>query len=386
MRFHLFHATTSVTISSFNGGSGLAPAPSHLAPPGGNAAASVAMSREVSEVQAAMVIARSFPRNIMQALERVLNACTRPSLAEGALYTYSRGGQDVSGPSIRLAEAIAQEWGNLQFGIRELSQGDGVSSVEAFAWDIERNVRQVKVFQVVHERHTRAGAKRLTDPRDIYELVANQGARRLRACILGVIPGDVIEAAVSQCEATLKASAGTGPEVQQALVAKFAEFGVTKGQIEARIQRRLDAIQPAQVVLLRKIYQGLKDGLSRPADWFEADQGAGIAPPAGAEVAAAPVSAPQMAPASAGGGVLPPAIAHQPVQAHAQAAPQVVEQEPVTVPAEVAEPAGQATQAAPRRVGRPRQQAPQAAQAAQAPEAVAEPEASAEDSTQGEFV
>lgn len=365
----------------------MAPSSSHLAPPGGGAGASVAMSREVSEVQAAMVIARTFPRNTMQAIERVLNACTRPSLAEGALYSYSRGGQDVSGPSIRLAEAIAQEWGNLQFGIRELSQADGVSSVEAFAWDIERNVRQVKVFQVAHERHTRAGAKRLTDPRDIYEMVANQGARRLRACILGVIPGDVIEAAVTQCEETLKASAGTGPEVQQALVAKFGEYGISKAQIEARIQRRLDAIQPAQVVMLRKIYQSLKDGMSRPADWFEAEQGAAIAPPPGAELGAAPQQPQQvMAPAAGGGGVLPPALT-QPVQAQVQQVePQrVAEAEPQQASARQAS-------SAPRRVGRPRQQPQPAAKQQQPDQLEAEqpeleqPAGEPEDSSQGEFV
>ncbi|MDT1904179.1 hypothetical protein FPK34_26285, partial [Acinetobacter baumannii] len=78
-----------------------------------------------------------------------------------------------------------------------LSSENGESTVEAFAWDVETNTRQTKVFQVPHIRYTRNGSKKLTDPRDIYELVANNGARRLRACILGVIPGDVIDDAVN---------------------------------------------------------------------------------------------------------------------------------------------------------------------------------------------
>jgi hypothetical protein len=205
----------------------------------------------------------------MRANDQILNACMRPTLAEKALYTYSRGGQDVTGPSIRLAETLAQYWGNIQFGVRELEQGDGVSIVEAFAWDIETNVREVKIFQVAHERHTRKGVARLTDPRDIYELVANQGSRRLRACILGIIPGDVQEAAIDQCERTLEASADTSPDAQKALLERFAKFNITKNQIEKRIQRRIDAIQPAQVVDLRKVYCSLRDGMSKPEDWFE---------------------------------------------------------------------------------------------------------------------
>jgi hypothetical protein len=83
-----------------------------------------------------------------------------------------------------------------------------------------------------------------------------------------VIPGDVTEAAVAQCEATMKSKADTSPEAMQRMVAAFEPFGVTREQIEKRIQRRLDAIQPAQVVSLKKIYASLRDGMSAPIDWF----------------------------------------------------------------------------------------------------------------------
>lgn len=230
----------------------------------------VESQRAIQEVQASMIIAKRFPRNEAAALDKILNACTRPTLAEGALYSYARGGSDVTGPSIRLAEAIAQLWGNIQFGVRELSQSNGESTVEAFAWDVESNTRQVKVFQVPHKRFTKNGSKALTDPRDIYELVANQGARRLRACILGVIPGDVIESAVQQCDVTMNSRADNSPEAIKKMVAAFADFRVTEEMIAKRIQKRLEAINPAQMVQLKKIYASLRDGMSKPADWFEA--------------------------------------------------------------------------------------------------------------------
>lgn len=225
--------------------------------------------RAIAEVQAAVVMAKRFPRDQKRAYDKIMLACQRMSLAESAIYSYARGGTDIAGPSIRLAEAIAQAWGNLQFGIRELEQRNGESTVEAYAWDIESNTRQVKIFQVVHKRHTKKGSYDLTDPRDIYETVANNGARRLRACILGLIPGDIVDAAVAQCEATLTAKADTSPEATKKLVEAFKVLGVTKEQIEKRIQRTLNAITPAQIVGMRKIYNSLKDGMSSPADWFE---------------------------------------------------------------------------------------------------------------------
>lgn len=225
--------------------------------------------RAIQEVQAAMTVAKRFPRDQQAASDRVLNACTRKTLAETALYSYNRGGTDVTGPSIRLAEAIAQNWGNIQFGIRELSQENKMSTVEAFAWDLETNTRQVKVFQVPHVRYSKKGVTELTDPRDIYEIVANQGARRLRACILGVIPGDVIEAAVEQCDKTLITNTDTSPDNIKKLIDAFATFNITVEMLQNKINKRIESINPAQMVQLRKIYISLKDGMSVVADWFE---------------------------------------------------------------------------------------------------------------------
>jgi hypothetical protein len=91
----------------------------------------------------------------------------------------------------------------------------------------------------------------------------------VRACILSQIPGDVIDAAMAQANATLHAKADTSPEAIQKIIAAFEPFGVTKEHIEKRIQRRLDAIQPAQVVTLKRIYASLRDGMSAPSEWFE---------------------------------------------------------------------------------------------------------------------
>lgn len=262
------------------------------APASREAAAEVAVQRELAEVQGAVLMARRFPRSSIQAMDRILQACTRPSLAQAALYSYSRGGTDITGPSIRLAEVLAQNWGNLSFGMREVEQRSfagrpGESTVVSYCWDLETNVRDERVFQVKHVRDTRSGRTTLTDARDVYETVANQGARRLRACILAVIPGDVVEKAVEQCEATLLAKADTSPEAVGKLVKAFEQFNVTRTQIEARIQRRIDSIRPAQIVQLRKVWASLNDGMSVWSDWFQPDveqQAEGAQAPAGMEL------------------------------------------------------------------------------------------------------
>ncbi|WP_051582424.1 hypothetical protein [Lysinibacillus fusiformis] len=165
--------------------------------------AQASSSREMEEVKGQIFMAKQFPRNVFQAEQRVLDTCKRPAFAQVAMYQYPRGGQRVTGPSIRLAEAIAQNWGNLSYGIQELEQREGESVAKAFCCDLETNVRQEKVFTVKHSMKAKGSIKKLEDPRDIYEKVANDGARRLRSCILGVIPGDIIDKAIVQCHETL---------------------------------------------------------------------------------------------------------------------------------------------------------------------------------------
>lgn len=235
--------------------------------------ASSQSSRQIAEVQAAMVIAKRFPRDETAACTRIANACKRLGLAEAALYSYPRGGQQVTGPSIRLAEALAQAWGNLDFGIVELEQRNGESVVMSYCVDLETNTRQTKVFSVKHERHTRQGVSALRDPRDIYEMTANQGARRLRACILGVIPGDVVDMALDQCEQTLKGGSKE-PLIDRVrkMVAAFSDMGVTQAMLEDRLMHKVDAVNETELVALRKIYVSLKDGMSKREDWFQPRQ------------------------------------------------------------------------------------------------------------------
>lgn len=225
-------------------------------------------AKSIQEIQAALIIAQKFPRRPSQSFENIMAACERPFLAEQAMYAYPRGNQVVTGPSIRLAEVLAQNWGNIECGIRELSQSDGVSEVEAYAWDYQTNYRSNKIFHVPHERHTKQGKKRLTDPRDIYELVANQGSRRLRACILAVIPGDIVEAAVKKCEKTLSSGKEPIADRIRKLIGVFNELDVKVEHLEERLGHKLEVTSEAELVTLRAIYKSLKDGMASREDFF----------------------------------------------------------------------------------------------------------------------
>lgn len=275
-----------------NGGGALMVRPQVQATPAGAlVGVSAERQRAVAEIQASIMAARSFPRDELRSLDRIKNACQRFALAEKAEYSYNRGGQEVRGPTIDLMTVIANHWGNVSYGFRELSQTIGVngacgeSTVEAYAWDLETNTKRVATFTVAHKRVSKRGVTLVTDPREVYEVVANYSMRRVRSCLEAVIPSDVIEVAVAECRETVKKDVKLTRERIQDMIAKFGELGVTKEAIEKRVGRRADAIEAAQFVSLGRVYKSIKDGMSEPAEWFELEDRPTPGPASAAEAA-----------------------------------------------------------------------------------------------------
>jgi len=127
----------------------------------------------------------------------------------------------------------------------------------------------VQQFTVRHIRDTKGGGVALSDERDIYELTANQAARRLRARILAILPPDIVEAALEQCKKTV--AGGSDEPIRdrvRKMVAAFARFNVTPEQIEKRLAHPIDETTPEEIADLTGIFTSLRDGQSKVGDWF----------------------------------------------------------------------------------------------------------------------
>lgn len=237
-------------------------------------AASREVQRAVAQAQAAILVALQNPRDEQHAIDRIRTAFSRPALASEALYSFPRGGSQVEGLSIRAAEELARSWRNIDFAVNELEQIAGESLVMAYAWDMEANVRSSKEFRVKHEYKARGKIKRLTDQRDIYEWVANQGSRRVRACILALIPADIKAMAEDTARRTQSQNVKVTDETVAALIENFAKLQVTREMIATRLGRRVDAetLSPMHLVDLRKIYISIRDEMSKPGDWFTVEE------------------------------------------------------------------------------------------------------------------
>lgn len=230
----------------------------------------VESSRAIAEAQGKLMMAKSFPRNYTSAYAQAIEACKRKSFAEKAFYSYPRGGESVNGVTIRFAEEMARAYGNLDYGIKELSHDKGKSEMQAYCWDLETNTISQQNFTVEHIRETRKGNIDLTSQRDVYELNANQGARRLRSRILAILPPDMIEDCILECKKTL-AGQNEIPLIDKVknMVVKFEEIGVKKEMLEKRLKHTVETITTDELVEYIGIYNGIKGKETTVSEWFE---------------------------------------------------------------------------------------------------------------------
>lgn len=230
----------------------------------------VESSRAIAEAQGKLIMAKRFPRNHIDSYSKAIEACRRKGFAEKAFFSYPRGGQTVTGVTIRFAEEMARCYGNLDYGIKEMSHEEGKSEMQAYCWDLETNTVSSQNFTVEHILETKQGNRQLTSQRDIYERTANDGARRLRSRILAILPPDLVEDCIAECKKTL---AGNN-EMSLAdrikyIVTTFGKIGVTKEMIEKRLGHTVESMNYDELTEYIGIFNGLKQKETTISDWFE---------------------------------------------------------------------------------------------------------------------
>ncbi len=233
-------------------------------------------SRAIAEAQSKLYIAKTFPRDEAKAINKMEEACSRMALAEKAFYKFPRAGQTIEGPTIRFAEELARCWGNIDYGIKELSQDEGKSEMQAYAWDLETNTQSVQNFTNPHKREKTDKRTRqvvmedLTSQRDIYENNANMATRRLRARILAVLPAWFVDDAIQACKATL-AGEGKAPFKDRVknLVSNYNRIGVDADMLKRYLKHDAMEMDTDEFIDLVGIFNSIKTGERKAKEWFD---------------------------------------------------------------------------------------------------------------------
>lgn len=231
-----------------------------------------AQAEKQFEIQSAIIIANRFPRDEDAAFLALMKACKRLSFAEQSSYSFPRGGQQVTGPSVHMARGAARVWKNLQYGLRITRDDDDSRQIQAFAWDLETNVKvtaEDDFKKLVQRKNKQTGQTGWVsvDERDLRELTNRRGAILVRNCILQILPKDLIEDAREECAKTVRKGVADDPEsARKKLIAAFGEIYVDPDMLETYLQHPINQSSPAEIQKLRSVYQSIRDGQST---WIE---------------------------------------------------------------------------------------------------------------------
>lgn len=241
------------------------------------------IAREESELKAAIIVARKFPRDEERALKQILKSCERASFAECARYKFKRGENWIIGPSVDLARECARCWGNVRYGFRIVTIDDTHAHIKGYALDLETNnlVEIEDKFKLLIYRKSKqkdkdgkqTGIWIKPDERDLRELVNRRGAICERNAMLKILPPDVVDQAMATVETTMSKAAkqdlaNNKSEAIKKLLSTFALLSVTEAMLIQFLGHGLDEITEDELATLRSIFRSIKDGQARPEEHF----------------------------------------------------------------------------------------------------------------------
>lgn len=226
-----------------------------------------------AEIESAIIVSRRFPRNEENAIGGLSKACSRPSFAEDAAYSFPRGGKAVTGPSVYLAKEAARLWGNLRYGFAVLMDDEKSRQIRCFAWDMETNAKSEceDVIEKVHQRknkQTQVTEWVPVDERDLRELTNKRAAIGIRNCILSLLPSDIIEDALARARETLEKQGAADPDaMRKRLISGFASLGINADELAKYLGCPVGQANPKQISDLRTVWKSISDGNSTWAEY-----------------------------------------------------------------------------------------------------------------------
>lgn len=195
---------------------------------------SLAIGLTRAEIDQQIATAHAYPRQTSRVIKNVLSLVTiDEQSAEECNYALPRGGKPITGPSIRLAEIVAGQWGNCRVGARvvHVDRIEKYVEAEGVFHDLETNTATTaRVRRRISDRH----GKLLSD--DMIIVTGNAAcAIAKRNAIFGGVPKAVWRKAHDAALATVKGDQKTLTERRTNSMKAFAAFGVKPEQIFAAL-------------------------------------------------------------------------------------------------------------------------------------------------------
>lgn len=239
---------------------------------------STVQAQDAASVNSQVATARQFPRNLSRAKANI-NAIVvmDKDTATACGYALPRDGKNVTGPSVHLANIVAQAYGNIRVETKVVEVGEKTVTCQATAWDLETNYA---VRQEVIRKITGKSGKRYSE--DMIILTANAGCSIARRnAIFSVVPKPLWQGGYEAAQRFIVGDISDEDKLnkrrKQVVDAMIEAYGITEADIlKALGLRQITQIKGEEIKILIGIGQSIKDGDSTVDQIFFPDRGVDI--------------------------------------------------------------------------------------------------------------
>lgn len=226
-----------------------------------------------SELDSQVATAKAYPRDMAAVRRRILDLATLDTeTAEDCFYVLRRkqqGGGDaaIEGLSVRMAEIIASQWGNIAVATRIIGNDGKQITAQAMCRDMETNVSvSVEVRRRITDKHGR------TYSEDMQVVTGNAAsAIAYRNAVLKVIPKAALKAIITEVRDVAMGKALDLETARRNCIANFAKAGVNEEKLCAYLGVKAAAdIDKEKLFELRSTWNAIKEGTTTVEETFNA--------------------------------------------------------------------------------------------------------------------
>lgn len=181
-----------------------------------------------AEVDIQIATAKSYPRDVQDALRRIKDIATLDSdTAEDCFYALRRQGSLIEGVSVRLAEIIAGAWGNLRVQTRIIGNDGRTITAQGICHDLETNLAvSVEVKRSITDKYGK------TYSNDMQVVTGNAAsAIAFRNAVLKVVPKAVTKRVINEVKDVAVGRSMDLESRRQNMLSYYAKIGVSEADI-----------------------------------------------------------------------------------------------------------------------------------------------------------
>jgi len=218
---------------------------------------------DISGIESQVSTAHKYPRDAQKALKNSHDIATMSEDIAASMYYKKPVGKDedgnqsyAEGPSVRLAEVIASQWGNLRVATQIADVGDATITVQAYAHDLESNYQSAATVtrRIINKYGKRYGESQVQVTIDAASAIARRNA------IFQVVPRAIADQIFIAAKKVAVGDAKRIADRRDGAIAFFKKLGIDQAQILKKLNReRVADIDAEDVATLIGLWQAIKD-------------------------------------------------------------------------------------------------------------------------------